>query len=287
VSGYTVRLALLFALDFPILTMAFAAVAQVSPIVAAGSAVALSLFLVLGAHALGGPLRELASYLPAWCRSLITATVIMALLVAIIAVTIDLRVKGFDVANAALQMSSTASIFDDPSGASEMLPPAFQWSIARAAALVTVIATIFGIGWSYRQHSPQADFARAENTHQQALRLYARAARRASRTTMSMIAALLLTATLIIGRPADAVTTCNAPAVLALIDTTTANDDRDRDQIMPAIDRMVRSLEPGDRMIIRTVRDRASSSRLLFDACAPASATFDWTLDGLWQWLWR
>ncbi|NJO38392.1 MAG: hypothetical protein HC871_13295 [Rhizobiales bacterium] len=148
VSGYRTRLALLFALDFPILTMAFAAVAQVSPIVAAGSAVALSLFLVLGAHALGGPLRALASYLPAWCRSLITAAVIMALLTAIIAVTIDLRLKGFDVANAALQMGSAASIFDDPYETSDTLPPAFQWSIARAAALVTVIAMIFGIGWS-------------------------------------------------------------------------------------------------------------------------------------------
>ena len=84
--------ALLFALDFPLLTLAFAAVAQVSPIIAAGSAVALSLFLVLGAHALGGPLRELASYLPAWCRSLVTAAVIMALLVAIIAVTIPTSV---------------------------------------------------------------------------------------------------------------------------------------------------------------------------------------------------
>ena len=287
VGGYRTRLALLFALDFPILTMAFAAVAQVSPIVAAGSAVALSLFLVLGAHALGGPLRELASYLPAWCRSLITAAVIMALLTAIIAVTIDLRMKGFDVANVALQMGGAASIFDDPSEASEMLPPAFQWSIARAAALVTVIATIFGIGWSYRQHDPQADFARAEKSHQRALRRYARAARRASRTTTSMIVALLLTSTLITGRPTDAATMCDEPAVLALIDTTTAYDDQDRGQIMPAIDRMVRSLEPGDRIVIRTVRDSPSSSRLLFDACAPASATFDWTLNGLWQWLWR
>ena len=287
VSGYRMRLALLFALDFPILTMAFAAVAQVSPIVAAGSAVALSLFLVLGAHALGGPLRELAGYLPAWCRSLITAAVIMALLVAIIAVTIDLRIKGFDVADAALQMGRAASICDDPSEASETLPPAFQWSIVRAAALVTVIATIFGIGWSYRQHSPQADFARAEKAHQRALRRYARAARSASKTTTSMIVASLLTATLIFGRPAEATVTCDGPAVLALIDTTTPYDDQDRGQIMPAIDRMVRSLAPGDRMIIRTVRDSPSSSRLLFDACAPASATFDWTLNGLWQWVWR
>ena len=287
VSGYRTRLALLFALDFPILTMAFAAVAQVSPIVAAGSAVALSLFLVFGAHALGGPLRELAGYLPAWCRSLIAAVVITALLVAIIAVTIDLRIKGFDVASAALQIGRADSIFDAPSGASDTLPLGFQWSIARAAALVTVIATIFGIGWSYQQHGPQADFARAERNHQQALRRHARAARGASRTTTSMIAALLLTAILMTDKPANAATTCERPAVLALIDTTTTYDDQDRGQIMPAIDRMVRSIEPGDRVIIRTVRDSASSSRLLFDACAPASATFSWTLDGLWQWLWR
>jgi hypothetical protein len=141
VSGYKIHLTLLFALGFPILTMAFAAVA-------------LSVFLVLGAHALGAPLCELASYLPAWHRSLITAVVIITLLAAIIAVTIDLRIKSFDVANAALQMDSAASIFDDLSEASETLPPAFQWPIARAAALVTVIATIFGIGWSSHEVFP-------------------------------------------------------------------------------------------------------------------------------------
>lgn len=46
VRGYGLRLAGLFALDFPVLTVAFASVAQISPIVAAGSAIALSLFLV-------------------------------------------------------------------------------------------------------------------------------------------------------------------------------------------------------------------------------------------------
>ncbi|NJO38393.1 MAG: hypothetical protein HC871_13305 [Rhizobiales bacterium] len=139
----------------------------------------------------------------------------------------------------------------------------------------------------YRQHGPQADFARAEKAHQRALRRHARATRRASKTTTSMIVALLLTGTLIIGKPAEATATCDRPAVLALIDTTTAYDDQDRGQIMPAIDRMARSLVPGDRMIIRTVRDSPSSSRLLLDACMPATATFDWTLHGLWQWLWR
>ena len=45
--GYCFRLAALFALDFPVLTMAFVTVVQVSPIVAAGSAIALSSFWFL------------------------------------------------------------------------------------------------------------------------------------------------------------------------------------------------------------------------------------------------
>lgn len=57
VRGYALRLALLFTSDFPVLTMAFESVARASPIVAAGSAVAFSLFLVIGAHLLGGTLR--------------------------------------------------------------------------------------------------------------------------------------------------------------------------------------------------------------------------------------
>ena len=56
VRGYKLRLATLFALDFPILTMAFASVTEASPIIAAGSAIALSLGLVLCAHAAGAQL---------------------------------------------------------------------------------------------------------------------------------------------------------------------------------------------------------------------------------------
>ncbi len=67
--GYGLRLAALGALDFPILTMAFVDVAEVSPITAAGSAIALSLFLVLGAHLLGSTLRSAAGYLPSWSRA--------------------------------------------------------------------------------------------------------------------------------------------------------------------------------------------------------------------------
>jgi hypothetical protein len=70
VRAYRTRLAILFALDFPILTMAFVAVTQVSPIIAAGSAIALSLGLVLAAHAAGTRLRDLARHLPSWVRDL-------------------------------------------------------------------------------------------------------------------------------------------------------------------------------------------------------------------------
>jgi hypothetical protein len=70
VRAYRGRLAILFALDFPILAMAFVAVTQVSPIIAAGSAIALSLGLVLAAHAAGARLRDLARHLPSWVRDL-------------------------------------------------------------------------------------------------------------------------------------------------------------------------------------------------------------------------
>jgi hypothetical protein len=65
VPRYWLRLFGLFLLEFPVLTMAFVPVAEVSPIVAAGSAAALALFLVLGAHVLGAPLRSLGDQLPA------------------------------------------------------------------------------------------------------------------------------------------------------------------------------------------------------------------------------
>ena len=131
IRGYPIRLALLFALDFPILTMAFVAVTQASPIVAAGSAIALSLFLVLGAHALGGPLRELAMYLPAWLRHLATVIIMLVLLAAVIAVTVDLRIKGFDIDDLLLGASGGNAIFGDQASGPLTLPEPFRWAIAR------------------------------------------------------------------------------------------------------------------------------------------------------------
>ncbi len=95
------------------------------------------------------------------------------------------------------------------------------------------------------------------------------------------ITALIGMAAVDTARAAD----CAGPSVLAFVDTTTAYDDRDRELIMPAIDDMVRSLVPGSRLIIRTVRNAPSSSRLLLDLCTPAPPAFTWTMTDVWRWL--
>ena len=84
--------------------------------------------------------------------------------------------------------------------------------------------------------------------------------------------------------PAEAAD-CAGPSILAFVDTTTAYDDQDRAVIMPAIETMVARLEPDHHLVIRTVRDAASSSRLLFDACVPGNGHVEWSLRGIWQWL--
>ena len=280
VRGYKTRLAILFALDFPILTMAFVAATQVSPIVAAGSAVALSLGLVLCAHAAGACLRSLAQHAPAWIRDLTGAATMLLLIAAVIGVATDLRLKGFEV-DGQLRVSTQAGIFDQEAQVLSRLPEPFIWAIVRPAGLVTVLLTVFGIIWSYRHHGPQLRFACAEATYRKALRRYARALQRS--TTMSGVAAIALMTVLAIG-PAHAAK-CDGPSVLALIDTTTAYDDRDREQIMPAIDAMATSLAPESRLVIRSVRDAPSASRLLLDACAPPAAGFDWSPGGIWRWL--
>ncbi|MEM7043101.1 MAG: hypothetical protein AAF543_09855 [Pseudomonadota bacterium] len=279
VRGYKTRLAILFALDFPILTMAFVAVTQVSPIVAAGSAIALSLGLVLCAHAAGAQLRSLTQHAPAWFRDLIGAATMLSLIAAVIAVATDLRLKGFEV-DGQLLASAQAGIFDQQTKVLSGLPEPLIWAIVRAAGLVTVLSAVFGISWSYRHHGPQLRFARAEAAYRKALRRYARAAQRS--TTMSGFAAIALTIFAI--GPAHAAE-CDGPSILGLIDTTTAYDDRDREQIMPAIDAMAISLAPESRLVIRTVRDAPSASRLLLDACAPPSAGIDWSPSGIWRWL--
>lgn len=284
VRGYMTRLAVLFALDFPILTMAFVSVTQVSPIIAAGSAIALSLGLVLCAHAVGARLRALADHLPAWVRD-VTALVTMLLLVAaVISVATDLRLKGFELEDQLLA-SAEAGLFDEGPDVLSSLPEPFVWAIVRAAGLVTILLTVFGVTWSYQHHGPQRTFALAERAYRRALRRYARAVQRSTLTLVAapvfVIAALVTTTTAI---PANA-DDCDGPAVLAFIDTTTAYDDRDRALIMPAIDDMVGSLAPDSRLIIRTVRDAPSSSRLLLDRCAPPASAFEWTMAGVWRWL--
>lgn len=282
VRAYRTRLAILFALDFPILTMAFVAVIQVSPIIAAGSAIALSLGLVLAAHAAGARLRDLARHLPLWVRDLAALATMLLLIAAVIGVATDLRLKGFEL-DGQLLADAQAGLFDEQPDVLSNLPEPFVWAIVRTAGLVTVLLTVFGLSWSYRQHGPQSVLARAEADYRKALRRYASALARSKVTSvLAPISAVVVA--MLSGQPAHAAD-CDGPSVLALIDTTTVYDDEDREQIMPAIDEMVRSLAPGSQLVIRTLRDAPSSSRLLLDSCVPAAVIFAWSLDGIWTWL--
>lgn len=284
VRGYRTRLALLFALDFPILTMAFVAVTQVSPMIAAGSAIALSLGLVLCAHAAGARLRALAEHIPVWMRDLAVLLIMLTLIAAVIGVATDLRLKGFELDGRIFE-TAQQGLFNEQTDILSSLPEPFMWAIIRAAGLVTVLLTIFGVSWSYQQHGPQRTFARAEAAYRKALRRYALAVQRSRKTSLAAPIITMVVAGVTMASGLAHAADCDGPSVLAFVDTTTAYDDQDRDRIMPAIDDMVGSLAPGSRLIVRTVRDAPSSSRLLLDACTPASSAFAWTLNGVWQWL--
>lgn len=284
VRGYKLRLGALFALDFPILTMAFASVTEASPIVAAGSAIALSLGLVLCAHAAGVQLRALAAHTPAWLRDLTTLVLMITLIAAVIGVATELRLKGYEL-DGALFESARAGIFGTNNGMPTGLPDTFTSAIVRAAGLVTILLTIFGISWSYQNHGPQRDFATAEKSYRRSLRRYASAVKKAGKTSMTApVFAVFAIAAVMSNHPADA-SDCDGKSVLALVDTTTAYDDQDRQQVMPAIDEMVQSLVPGTRLVIRTIRDSPSTSRLLLDECIPNASAFEWSLRGIWTWL--
>ena len=286
--GYGFRLAGLFALDFPVLTMAFVAVAKVSPIMAAGSAIALSLFLVLGAHLLGGVLGAAASSIPLWCRHMTAAVVLIGLLAAIVAVTVDLRLKGLEL-EAATSATSDRLVFGPASNPDVDLPPAFKLAIGQAAALVTIGSLLFGIAWSYWQHGPASARMKTERAYRRHLRRLARKRVKLARLErrakkVGAMAAIAIAAATSGVRPGEAAD-CERQAVLALIDTTTAYDDVDRAVIMPAIERMAASLQPGQRLVLRTVRDAPEASRLLLDVCVPPTPEMSWTIAGLWSWL--
>ncbi|MGI9504565.1 MAG: hypothetical protein ACR2RE_16085, partial [Geminicoccaceae bacterium] len=281
VTWYRTRLAILFALDFPILAMAFAAVTQVSPIIAAGSATALSLGLVLCAHAAGGRLRRLAAHLPSWCADVVGIMVMLGLIAAVLAVATDLRLKGFELDHQLLAEAGVG-LFAPEAAATSELPEAFVWAVVRSAGLVTLLVTVFGISWSYQQHSPQNAFAQAEASYRNSVLRYARAAKRAK--LPSMVFAGLAFMIVVASGPSLA-KACEGPVHLALIDTTTAYDDEDRRVIQPAIETMVCAVPGGNRLIIKTVRNSPESSRLLLDSCRPTTKGFEWTLADAWAWL--
>jgi len=257
VRFYGLRLAVLFALDFPVLTIAFESVAKVSPIIAAGSAIALLLFLVLGAHLIGGALRQSVPHWPSLCRNVIVLMTMLMFLGAIIGVTWDLRMKGFDI-ETFIEASDQGLVFDGQDGAAQVIPDAFRMTIGYAAALVTIGSLLFGIAWSYRQHGPAAGWQKAEAAYRRKIRYLAKTRARMARRMKSADATVvgLMVSGLLVGQTDIAhADSCNGGTVLAFIDTTTAYDDVDRDQIVPAIEEMASSLDPDQRVIIRTVRD--------------------------------
>lgn len=281
VKWYRMRLAVLFALDFPILTMAFAAVTQVSPIIAAGSAIALSLGLVLCAHAAGGRLRRLATHLPAWYADVVGLLVMLGLIAAVLAVATDLRLKGFALDHQLLAEAG-ASLFAANAAKTAELPEEFVGAVVRSAGLVTLLVTVFGISWSYQQHSPQNAYAQAEDAYRRSLLRYARAAKRAKLPSVALAGAVAM---VIVANGPSQAAACEGAVHLALIDTTTAYDDQDRRVIKPAIEEMVRAIPGGARLIIKTVRHTPESSRLLLDTCRPSAKVFDWTFPGALEWL--
>ena len=92
---------------------------------AAGSAIALSLFLVLGAHLLGGVLRAASSFIPPWCRHLTAAAGLIGLLAAIVWVTVDLRLKGLEL-EAATSAALDRLVFGPATDPDVDLPPGLQ-----------------------------------------------------------------------------------------------------------------------------------------------------------------
>ena len=207
---------------------------------------------------------------------------------AIVWVTLDLRIKGLDLENLA-STGSDGLVFRPPSDQDQALPFVFKQAIGTAAALVTIGSLLFGIAWSYRHHGPAAARAKAEAAYRRQLRRLAqtrvkiaRVERRTGKAgVVAAFAAGLLTSPF---EPAGA-TTCDGTTVLALADTTTAYDGIDRQIIMPAIERMARSLQPQQRLVMRTVRDAPDASRLLLDACVPSEPKLTWSIAGAWTWL--
>ena len=117
----------------------------------------------------------------------------LAFLAAVIWITLDLRIKGL-----ALEASSSAGqpptdlVFGTHEGdPGTSLSEPLQVAIARAAGLVTIGSTLFAIAWSYRQHGPAAEAARAESAYRRSLRQLARSRKKQARRNKAVVIAAL------------------------------------------------------------------------------------------------
>ncbi len=281
---YPLKLLVLFLLEFPVLTMAFVPVAQVSPVVAACSAAALALFLILGAHALGHPLRSIGDRLSASWRAVIGAVTIGFLIVGIVAIILDLRIKGLELDGAALQLGNNLVFGSTPVFSS---PDDVVATLSAAAALVTVGGTLFGIIWSYQHHSPRNDQAKAEDAYRRSLLKLAKfRARKARRNRKTIAGAIALPFLILISSPEEGhASSCSGNTIAVLFDATTAYDETDRGAIVPALEKMAAQLQAGQRLIVHTVSDNPQSSYVLFDDCLPGDQGFSWSATGIWSWL--
>ena len=281
---YPLKLLVLFLLEFPVLTMAFVPVAQVSPVVAACSAAALALFLILGAHALGHPLRSIGDRLSASWRAVIGAVTIGFLIVGIVAIILDLRIKGLELDGATLQLRNNLVFGNTPVFSS---PDDVVATLSVAAAFVTIGGTFFGIIWSYHHHSPRNDHAKAEDAYRRSLLKLAKfRARKARRNRMTIAGAIALPFLILVSSPEEGhASSCPGDTIAVLLDATTVYDETDRHLIMLALENMAAQLRAGQRLVVHTVSDDPQSSYVLFDDCLPGDQDLSWSATGIWTWL--
>lgn len=165
-ASYWLLLAMIAAIEIPVMSGSILALSGVVPITAYCSAAGAVIFLIAGTHIIGGPLREFGDRMPRWIPSLANLMTWALVIGGLSFLALDLRATGME---AEAVVSAGNMMFPTPGQAGRAAPIAAMVALIKISAAVMVAGTLLAIVLSYVRHGPQAEFARAESAYRRAL----------------------------------------------------------------------------------------------------------------------
>lgn len=168
-ASYWLLLAMIAAIEIPVMSGSILSFSKVLPITAYCSAAGAVIFLIAGTHIIGGPLREFGDRMPRWIPSIANLLAWGITITGLSFLALDLRATGMEADQIAA--ASGNMMFPTNQAAQGRVPPsvATMDALLRISGAVMIAGTLLAIVLSYVRHGPQAAFAQAERAYRKAM----------------------------------------------------------------------------------------------------------------------